>query len=108
MIEGAEAEATAVHAATNPDPVGKRSGRARLRRVLLVLIALLYVMSVPWYRATDAALSLQFGLPDWVAVAIACYVAVAILNAIAWRLTEIPDALEPVEDPDSNASRGAP
>jgi len=108
MIEGAEAEATALHARAKPSPVGNPSGRARLRRVLLGLIAFLYVMSVPWYRATDAPLKLQFGLPDWVAVAIACYVAVAVLNAFAWRLTEIPDEQDTVRDPDGNSSRDAP
>ena len=108
MSEGTEAKATAVHDRATPSPVGNRSGRARLRRVLLALIALLYVMSVPWYRETDAPLQLQFGLPDWVAVAIACYVAVAVLNVFAWRLTEIPDALDPVRDSDGNPSRDAP
>ena len=52
---------------------------------------MLYVLSVPWYRDTDAPLRLLFGLPDWVAVALGCYVAVAVLNAVAWLLTEIPD-----------------
>lgn len=65
--------------------------RGRLRRVLLALIGLLYLASVPWYRATDAPLRIVFGLPDWVAVAIGCYVAVAFLNAIVWLLTTIPD-----------------
>jgi hypothetical protein len=67
------------------------SRRARLRRRLLVAIALLYVVSVPWYRETGAQIQVWFGLPDWVAVAIACYIGVAVLNAIAWTLTDIPD-----------------
>ncbi len=72
--------------------------RSRTRVALLVAIALLYVVSVPWYRATDAPLRVVFGVPDWVAVAVACYVAVAVFNAIAWRLTDIPEALDPAED----------
>ena len=66
---------------------------------LLAIIALLYVISIPWYRATDAPLRIVFGLPDWVAVAIACYIAVAILNAVAWRLTTISDTPAPAEHP---------
>jgi hypothetical protein len=65
--------------------------RARVRRLLLAGIAVLYVVSVPWYRETDAPLRVWFGLPDWVAVALGCYIGVAVLNAMAWRLTEIPD-----------------
>lgn len=79
-------------------PSARRVGRSRLRRVLLATIAVLYLVSVPWYRDTDAPLQIVFGLPDWVAVAIACYVAVAVLNAIAWQLTEIPDVLDSAED----------
>ena len=33
------------------------------------------------------------GLPDWVAVAIGCYAAVAVLNSIAWLLTDVPERL---------------
>jgi hypothetical protein len=80
-----------------------------LRRCLLAMIGLLYLISVPWYRATDAPLQIVFGLPDWVAVAIGCYVAVAVLNAIAWLLTTIPDppsAIEPVSDPLSDQLAG--
>jgi hypothetical protein len=65
--------------------------RRRIRFTLLALIGLLYAISIPWYRADDAPLELIFGLPDWVAVAVGCYVAVAILNAFAWLLTDIPE-----------------
>ena len=67
------------------------SSRARVRRLLLAGIAVLYVISVPWYRETDAPLRVWFGLPDWVAVALGCYIGVAVLNAMAWCLTDIPD-----------------
>jgi len=60
----------------------------RVRRVLLALIAVLYVVSIPWYRTAGAEPELLFGFPDWAAVAIACYVGVAVLNSIAWLLTE--------------------
>ena len=63
----------------------------RLRIVCYVLIAALYLASVPWYREADAPLVLWFGLPDWVAIALVCYVGVAIVNAVAWLATEVPD-----------------
>lgn len=65
--------------------------RSRVRTALLGLIGLLYVVSIPWYRETGAPLRLVAGLPDWVAVALGCYVAVAVLNTAAWLLTDIPD-----------------
>ncbi len=80
--------------------------RRSLRRLLLAMIALLYVVSVPWYRATGAEWELIAGLPDWVAVALGCYVAVAILNAIAWLLTDVPDP-DPDDDLEIGNSGGA-
>ena len=65
--------------------------RILLRRALLLIIALLYVVSIPWYRATGEPTAIWWGLPDWVAVAIGCYVAVAVLNAVAWLLTDVRD-----------------
>ena len=65
--------------------------RRRLRTVLLSLIALLYVVSIPWYRPSGEAASVVWGLPDWVAVALACYVAAALLNAAAWLATDVPE-----------------
>ncbi len=62
-----------------------------LRRGLLLAIGLLYLISIPWYRTTGAEPELVFGLPDWVAVALACYVGVALLNTVAWLLTDVPD-----------------
>lgn len=69
---------------------GWRSRRS-LHRACMVLIVLLYIVSVPWYRDDGAPLRLWFGLPDWVAVALLCYVGVAIVNAVAWSVTEISD-----------------
>ena len=54
----------------------------------MIGIGLLYVASVPWYRDVDAPLRIVFGVPDWVAVAIACYAAAACLNAAAWLLNQ--------------------
>jgi hypothetical protein len=79
---------------------GAGSRRGRLRAVLLGLIGLLYAVSIPWYRETGAAPDIAFGLPDWVAVALGCYVAVALLNALAWLLTDIP---EPPSDDEGGA-----
>jgi hypothetical protein len=59
--------------------------------VLLSLIALLYVASIPWYRPSGEVASVVWGLPDWVAVALACYVAAALLNAVAWLATDVPE-----------------
>ncbi len=72
--------------------------RARVRRWLLAAIGLLYVVSIPWYRRGGEEPGQIAGVPDWVAVAIACYAAVAVLNALAWLLTDIP------EDPERDSS----
>jgi hypothetical protein len=63
----------------------------RLRGVLLAVIAALYVASIPWYRSAGESASVWLGLPDWVAVALLCYAAVAVLNSIAWLITDVPD-----------------
>ena len=75
-----------------PDASKATRTRARLRRALLLAIGALYLASVPWYRAADPSPALWLGLPSWVTVAVACYVAVAVLNALAWWLTDVPDA----------------
>lgn len=75
-----------------PPPGARRpASRRRVRRILLAAIGLLYVVSVPWYRADDAGLRVWLGLPDWVAVAVVCYAAVAVLNALAWLFTDVDD-----------------
>jgi len=76
-----------------------------VRKLLLGVIALLYVASIPWYRETGAPTPLWLGLPDWVTVAVLCYVAVAVLNALAWLGTDIPDA---VDDRAAGSEGGAP
>jgi hypothetical protein len=82
-----------MNAGSRPAETGRVRGvgRRRLRRTLLVGIALLYVLSVPWYRESGAELRLILGLPDWVAIALVCYVGVALLNAWAWLVTEVSD-----------------
>jgi hypothetical protein len=67
------------------------SRRAGIRRGLLVVIGILYVVSIPWYRTSGEAPGLWLGMPDWAAVAVVCYVAVAVLNAAAWLLTDVHD-----------------
>jgi hypothetical protein len=74
-----------------PHPEQPRWARP-VRRVLFCLIGLLYLASIPWYRG-DAPPAMIFGLPDWVAVAILCYTAAAILNSAAWLLTDIPESV---------------
>ena len=61
-----------------------------VRRLLLIAIGVLFVLSIPWYRGGGET-SRWLGLPDWVAVALVCYSVVAVLNAVAWLLTEISD-----------------
>ncbi len=65
--------------------------KRRLRRTLLAGVGVLYVLSIPWYRSGGETGGSVFGLPDWVAVAVGCYVAVAVLNAAAWLLTDIDE-----------------
>ncbi|MGH0038456.1 MAG: hypothetical protein ACQGVK_25760 [Myxococcota bacterium] len=79
-----------------------------MRRICLVLVGVLYVLSIPWYRDASDRVDLVFGLPDWVAVALGCYVAVAVLNALAWWRTEVEDALpgEGAPDPPSSDRPG--
>jgi hypothetical protein len=62
---------------------------------------LLYALSIPWYREAGARPETWGGLPDWVAVALGCYVAIAVLNAIAWLLTDVPDALPELPEDES-------
>ena len=71
----------------NPDAIR----RLPRRRLLLAAIGVLYLFSVPWYRGEQADPPLLFGMPDWVAVALGCYAAVALLNALAWWWTPIED-----------------
>ena len=86
----------------NPGANAVRDSRGRVRRLLLVAIGLLYALSIPWYRDVDAEVGRLFGWPDWVAVSIGCYAIIAVLNAAAWLLTEVPDAV------DDDASQGGP
>lgn len=75
--------------------------------VCMILIAVLYIVSVPWYRGDDAPLRLWLGLPDWVAVALLCYVGVAVANAVAWAVTDVPDACDGSDNTDgADASEG--
>jgi hypothetical protein len=64
----------------------------RVRRGLLVAIGVLYVVSIPWYRRSGAEPEVWLGMPDWAALAVACYAAVAVLNAAAWLLCDVDDA----------------
>ena len=76
------------------DASPKRGGartRRRVRAALLAAIGGLYLLSVPWYRESGSVPERWLGLPDWVAVAVLCYAAIAVLNAVAWSLTVVPD-----------------
>lgn len=65
--------------------------RRGLRRILLGVIVLLYAASIPWYRTAGVPSTQWLGLPDWVSVALLSYAAIAVLNAVAWMMTDIPD-----------------
>jgi len=82
-----------------------RSARERLRIALLAAVVVLYVLSVPWYRETGDPVALWGGLPDWVAIALGCYVASAVLNSIAWLLGEVRDDLPEERDPSRSGDR---
>lgn len=73
----------------------------RLRAVLFLLIGALYAVSIPWYREPGAEAGRWLGLPDWVAVALVCYLAVAILNSLAWAFSDMSDDAPPDGDEDS-------
>lgn len=80
-----------------------------MRRWLGVVIAGLYLLSIPWYRSSGAEPRIVLGLPDWVAVALGCYLAIAVLNAFAW-LRRDASAAEPAAPagsrPPSTSSAG--
>jgi hypothetical protein len=75
----------------------------RVRLVLIAIVVVLYLVSVPWYREAGEAPAIWLGLPDWVAVALGCYLAAAVLNAVAWLLTDVPEEAPPSE---STGGRG--
>jgi hypothetical protein len=77
----------------------------RFRLVLIALIGVLYLISIPWYREAGEAPAIWFGLPDWVAVALGCYLAAATLNAVAWLITDMPDEDPPSGPTGDGASR---
>ena len=69
-----------------------------LRKLLLLLVGLLYVLSIPWYRPTGAQPEIVWGLPDWVTIALGCYIGVALLNSIAWLLVDVSDHESPPDE----------
>jgi len=69
-------------------------------------MGLLFVLLIPWYREPfPAGGGIWLGLPDWVSTALLCYVGVALLNALAWLWTEIPDP-PPAGEPPSEPGAG--
>lgn len=79
--------------------------RPRLRGAALGAVLVLYGVSIPWYRESDAPLRLLFGLPDWAMVAFLCYVLAAFANAVGWYATSLADP-DPEPDP-ANPELGA-
>lgn len=81
------------------------TGRDWLRWACFAGIAALYIASVPWYRDGGDELVLWLGLPDWAAVALLCYVGVALLNTVAWRYSDLPDDPATLEPPSPSDER---
>ena len=77
----------------------------RFRLLLIALIGVLYLISIPWYREAGEPPAIWLGLPDWVAVALGCYLAAAALNAVAWLLTDVPEEAPPSEPTEGGANR---
>lgn len=75
----------------------------RVRLALIAIVVLLYVVSVPWYRQAGAPPAIWLGLPDWVAVALGCYLAAAVLNAVSWLITDLPEEAPPEEPTEGDA-----
>ena len=69
-----------------------------IRRLALLGIALLYLLAVPWFREAGAEPRIVFGLPDWTAWTLLCFCGVAVLNAVAWSMTDLE------EESDSSAA----
>ena len=90
--------------ATTPS-MAEAARRSRLRALLLGAIGLLYLVSIPWYRAADAVPPLLLGLPNWVAIAVGCYLGAACLNAVAWWIAPLSDAL-PADRSDGGEAGG--
>ena len=65
-----------------------------IRRSALIGIALLFLAAVPWFWGTTDTPEIVFGLPDWTAWALLCFVGVAVLNAVAWSFTNLDDDSE--------------
>ncbi len=85
----------------NPPAPGAARGHPRARFFWLALIAILYIVSIPWYRDAGAPLRLVGGLPDWVAVALGCYLLSALANVFAWSATPIEETV-PDGEPSAN------
>ena len=77
----------------------------RFRLLLIALIGVFYLISIPWYREAGEAPTIWLGLPDWVAVALGCYLAAAALNAVAWLITDVADEGPPSDPTGADASR---
>jgi len=77
----------------------------RFRLLLIALIGVFYLISIPWYREAGEAPAIWLGLPDWVAVALGCYLAAAALNAVAWLITDVPDEAPPSDPTGADAKR---
>tara|TARA_B100000029_G_C16916558_1_gene719768 strand:+ start:151 stop:366 length:216 start_codon:yes stop_codon:yes gene_type:complete len=60
-----------------------------IRRGALIGIGLLFIMAIPWFWDPNEKPEIIFGLPDWAAWSLLCFIGVAVLNAISWTFTDL-------------------
>lgn len=56
----------------------------RLRLASLILMVMLLVLSVPWYKPENSTGPGVFGFPGWVVIAFGCYILLTLVNALLW------------------------
>ncbi|WP_062262881.1 hypothetical protein [Endozoicomonas arenosclerae] len=66
-----------------------------LRTALQLLMLFLLILSVPWYRTPGTEPVIYLGMPDWVLIALTCYVVVIFINLLLWLSREDPQELDP-------------
>jgi len=63
--------------------------KARLLRYCYLAMTLIALYSIPWFDNPDQQPELLFGLPLWVASAVACLLVMSLLNLLAWSLQAV-------------------
>ncbi|WP_252178241.1 hypothetical protein [Endozoicomonas sp. 4G] len=66
-----------------------------LRTALQLLMFSLLILSVPWYRTPGATPKIYLGMPDWVVLALSCYILVIFINLLLWVSRDDPPEPDP-------------